>query len=664
MTNTISPLDAIERLSARMFSMRKKEAVSLLPYTPCKCYNPVWPSFWFNEVLADFSVGDVAYVAAELPGPYERELVISVTGDTHISFNGVEPKGYENRGMTSYRVLFREGKNLLIIRHRAEGEKPGFELYIGTELMPVFWPNGYIYKTRPIIPFGALYGFEGFACSRAYKPGETLPPPEIDAIDWVAPTAPKAADVIDFNFIERSGYNVASAVSWGMGSIALRHHAPLTVFADGRQIYHQESGCFTMKTDSETLFCVVAERGENGFGFTVESGSFQLPFYHTQHQDLTWLWLDGVRLNEKPLQFKAPYITESGDRTFYQFYREDTYLRPYLNTAFFGQWFYAIMIGHYGVLKMAERLEKTEYIEYFKASMQILEDYYDYILYDNQRFGISTFMHTAVRLHDLDGIGTIGMNTAELIRLTNGRHGRKLLSVLENALDNVPRTENGTFYRIKTFWTDDFFMSIPFLARLATLSDKTDYFAEAARQVRGFYDYLYMPDKNLFSHIYFVEEQKQNQIPWGRGNGWVMFALSELLLLMPNAHPDYSDMLSRFQTLTEGYLKMQGKDGMWHQVIDDETTYEECSGTGMFIIAMARGVKNGWLSRDILPQIQRAWNRMAETCLNEKGDLLGVCVGSGCSMERDYYRNLGACVNDDHGTGVFLLAAVEMLDLT
>ncbi|MGN1059419.1 MAG: glycoside hydrolase family 88 protein, partial [Clostridia bacterium] len=175
--------------------------------------------------------------------------------------------------------------------------------------------------------------------------------------------------------------------------------------------------------------------------------------------------------------------------------------------------------------------------------------------------------------------------------------------------------------------------------------------------------YLYMEEKKIFSHIYFVEEKKQNKIPWGRGNGWVLFALSELLLLMPEKHPDYADMLNRFQTLTKGFLRYQGKNGMWHQIIDDETTYEECSGTCMYIIGMARGVKNGWLSRNIVPNIKRAWERMASTCLSEAGDLLGVCVGSGCSMEREYYRKLGTCVNDDHGTGVFLLAAVEVIDL-
>lgn len=230
-------------------------------------------------------------------------------------------------------------------------------------------------------------------------------------------------------------------------------------------------------------------------------------------------------------------------------------------------------------------------------------------------------------------------------------------------MDNVPRTKDGIFYRVKTFWADDFFMSIPFLARLAVVGGRTDYFAEAARQVRGFYDYLYMEDKKIFSHIYFVEEKKQNRIPWGRGNGWVLFALSELLLLMPETHPDYEDIISRFQTLTDGILHFQGQKGMWHQIMDDDTTYEECSGTGMFIIAMARGVKHGWLSRNIVPNIKRAWARMASTCLSESGDLLGVCIGSGCSMEREYYQRLKTCINDDHGTGVFLLAAVEMMDL-
>lgn len=659
MNNRIEGLNsAISRILTKMFSERKRDEVKYYPYTPCAGYDPCWPSFDFGKVKDSWQEGDVAYAAAELPGPYERDMIISVSGDTDICFNGVEPERFETRGHWSYRVHFKEEKNLLVIRHKATADKFKFEIYIGVEEIPLMWPNDYLYKTRPMIPFTDLYEQEGFAYSRVYRADEVKPALAMGAIDWAGPVRPEQPEDITIDFSEFTDYSIACGVSWGKGVIRINHDAPIRVYANGEEVYAAEEGSFCLEASAETLFVVEADKTDKGFGFSVEAGAFRVPFYQTEDKDLSWLWLAGVRGVGENLQFKQPYVCEDGSETFFKYYRANTYLRPYLNTSFFGQWFYAIMVGLYGVLRMAERLEMTEYIEYFKDSMKIVCDYYDYTRFDKKTFGCPTFLYSSCKLDNLDAIGTIGMNTYEYVRLSGDESGRKLLKVLEKALDNVPRIEDGTFYRIKTFWADDFFMSIPFLTRLGG-----KYVAEAARHVRGFYDHLYMEDKKIFSHIYFVEEKKANRIPWGRGNGWVMLALSELLLHMPEEHPDYADMLARFRRLSEGILSYQGENGMWHQVVDDPDTYEESSGTGMFIIAMARGVKNGWLERDIVPRLWKAWERMAETCIDEEGNVLGICVGSGCHMEREYYRKLGACINDDHGMGIFLLAATEMMDL-
>jgi len=290
--------------------------------------------------------------------------------------------------------------------------------------------------------------------------------------------------------------------------------------------------------------------------------------------------------------------------------------------------------------------------------MKVFCDYYEYARYDHTLFGYAPFLDTAARVGCLDDIGTIGMNVWEYVQLAGEGSDQGLLELLEKSLENVHRTEDGVFYRVKTFWADDFFMSIPFMVRLGG-----KYWAEAAHHIRGLYKKLYMPERKIFSHIYFVEEQKANRIPWGRGNGWGIWALSEYLLHTPVDHPDYADILARFKELAEGILSFQGETGMWHQVIDDHETYEECSCTCMYIISMARGVKNGWLDKEIVPRLIKAWERMTQVCVDKDGNVQGICVGSGCHMEREYYKKLGACTNDDHGVGIVLLASTEILDL-
>ncbi len=655
----------IELILKQMMTKRQKGELEYIPYSEPVGYNPCWPGFDFAKIYPQWKEGDTGYVAANLLGPCERDLVISVTGDCDIAFNGETPESYQSEfipdpfkvhGIKSYRVKFLEGDNLLVVRQRAGSDYFKFEIYIGDESGPIMWPTEYIYKTRPVIPFGSMKDMEGMAFSRIYKKGEALPKLTFQAVEWIGPEAPEDVKEIDFDFASVTKYDTACAITWAEGDVKITHGAPVRIYKDGKKVYEAENGVYEESYNGEIL-CIEADKTTDGFGFKVIEGEFSVPAYKTDRKDLSWIWLEGVHPSGN-IQFKKPYICTDGKQTFFKYYRKDTYFRPYLNTCFFGQWFYAIQVGHYGLLKMAQKLGKQDIIDYFIDSRELLCDFYDYIQYDKEKFGAASFLYSSTNLKDLDSIGTIGMNVWEYIQLTGSENGKKMLEVLRKSLDNVPRTEDGTFYRIKTFWADDFFMSIPFLARLGG-----DYIKEAVHHMRGFSDKLYMPDKKIYSHIYFVEEGKANCIPWGRGNGWVIFALSELLMLMPENHPDREEVLTRFRELTDGILSYQGEKGMWHQVIDDHETYEESSGTGMFIIAMSRGIKNGWIDKDIAPRLVKAWNRLSEICIDDEGNALNVCTGSGCHMEREYYKKLGSTVNDDHGIGIFLLAATEVMEL-
>lgn len=46
--------------------------------------------------------------------------------------------------------------------------------------------------------------------------------------------------------------------------------------------------------------------------------------------------------------------------------------------------------------------------------------------------------------------------------------------------------------------------------------------------------------------------------------------------------------------------------------------------------------------------------------VDEVGDVYGVCLGSGCAKDATYYFDLPTKKNDDHGTGIILMAAVEL----
>ena len=203
-------------------------------------------------------------------------------------------------------------------------------------------------------------------------------------------------------------------------------------------------------------------------------------------------------------------------------------------------------------------------------------------------------------------------------------------------------------------------MSCPFLVRMGRLTGEKCWCEKAAKQIQGFKERLYMEDDGLFSHIYFPKEGKANRVPWGRGNGWVMWTLTELLM----HGQEKADLIAEkelFYKMAHGIRKLQDESGLWHQVLNrtDEGSYLETSCTGMFLLAFTRGVKYGWLESDFLESMEKAWKGLLTNSIDVQGNVYGVCMGSGCAMEAEYYFAIPTIINDDHGTGVILAAAAE-----
>ena len=63
-----------------------------------------------------------------------------------------------------------------------------------------------------------------------------------------------------------------------------------------------------------------------------------------------------------------------------------------------------------------------------------------------------------------------------------------------------------------------------------------------------------------------------------------------------------------------------------------------------------------------LPVAKAAVGGILNHSIEENGDVTGVCRGSGCQDDPEYYANLETIRNDDHGTGVVLAAVCALLD--
>ncbi|MEJ2050369.1 MAG: glycoside hydrolase family 88 protein, partial [Calditrichota bacterium] len=225
------------------------------------------------------------------------------------------------------------------------------------------------------------------------------------------------------------------------------------------------------------------------------------------------------------------------------------------------------------------------------------------------------------------------------------------------------RLADGTLCRPEpvamTVWADDLFMGVPFLLRMGKLTGNSKYYDDAVLQILNFTRYLRDAKTGLFNHGWFSGSGKNTTVFWGRANGWVAWTLSEALLLLPADHPDYKKIQQIYHDFMASVREFRDKDGMWHQVLDYPESYEETSCTAMFILAMARGVRLGWLPDDYRHLALQSWEALASRIDND-GVVHGICRGTGIGDNLEFYLSRPTYDNDPRGLGAVLVAATEI----
>ena len=388
-----------------------------------------------------------------------------------------------------------------------------------------------------------------------------------------------------------------------------------------------------------------------------------------------WLYLDSDDERAKQgfdgsMLYDIRQVTAGfDDKTYFQS-AEGVYLRPVQEASLFGKSNYPIGVVLYGLLTAGRYLQNREITEYAHRHLRQCCKMQEYVHWDRMRYGYVCVNQQLVSLSALDDCGAFF--AAVLEDYLEYHQEEQLLSPVEEVADYIlnrqERLENGMFYRRMegklaqyTVWADDLYMSVPFLIRYGKLKARADVLEDAINQIFCFKKLLYIPDKKLMSHVYQLKLEMATKIPWGRGNGWVLFTLSELLRVLPEEQEHYKEVKDFFQELCEGFLNVIDEEGMLHQVLDEQDSYGEASCSAMCAAAFARGVKLGILpGKPYADAAKRMIEALKKFCIDEEGNVYGVCVGSNYSFRREYYKNeLGWRINDTHGTGIVLLAMVE-----
>lgn len=323
------------------------------------------------------------------------------------------------------------------------------------------------------------------------------------------------------------------------------------------------------------------------------------------------------------------------------------------------------MLGNYTGLKPYSDYSRT-YCDFFIEKRK-------YMAY--QKYVVNAFNawdHKLVEGHLLDYTSAPLLPYAEVLLNTEPEKRKTeyvdLFNEMQEYLDRVQtRTLEGNFNRINpvkhTVWVDDMYMGLPFLVQSARLSDNADEkmqrLNEAAEMVFAFNKYVYHPEIRLYQHAQFTENPAKLPF-WSRGNGWALWAVTNILSELPKNHPLYKRLLKHYRNHVEGLIAWQDKSGLWHNVLDVPESYLETSGTAIFTLCIARGIMNGWLnSRKYAPIVEKGWAGI-ETMIDDQYQVHGITVGTNGTTDINYYLERPTALNDCHGLFPVIIAAIEV----
>ncbi|MCU0749884.1 MAG: glycoside hydrolase family 88 protein [Akkermansiaceae bacterium] len=204
------------------------------------------------------------------------------------------------------------------------------------------------------------------------------------------------------------------------------------------------------------------------------------------------------------------------------------------------------------------------------------------------------------------------------------------------------------------YWIDDMYMIPAVQVQAFRATKDVKYLDRAALAMSSYLDRL-QKENGLFFH------GENSHFYWGRGNGWMAAGAAELLLDLPESHPQRARILAGYRKMMKGLLEYQAEGGLWRQLIDKPASWPETSGSAMFAFGMITGVKNGWLDAATYgPAARKAWLALVDQ-LDEKANLKEVCVGTNKGFDEPYYDARPRTAGDLHGQAPMLWSAMALM---
>lgn len=292
-------------------------------------------------------------------------------------------------------------------------------------------------------------------------------------------------------------------------------------------------------------------------------------------------------------------------------------------------WEWTQGVGLYGIWKLFERTGKQEYLS-------ILETYY--------------------RAQIGNGLPSKNVNTvAPLLALSYLCEYNKKAEYLAVCVEwaewlmvGLPRTDEGGFQHITSdtrndqeLWDDTLFMAVLFLANMGRILGREDFVSEATYQFLVHVKYLADRKTGLWYHGWTFDGcHNFAGAFWGRGNCWATIAIPAFIEMVEPAPEIRKYLSSALERQIRSLEQTQEKNGMWHTLLDDPSSYVEASATSGFGYGILRAVRLGLVPPAFRACALRSLPSILD-CIDGEGIVNQVSYGTAMGRDtKDFYKNI------------------------
>ncbi|KAF5393941.1 hypothetical protein D9757_000167 [Collybiopsis confluens] len=237
---------------------------------------------------------------------------------------------------------------------------------------------------------------------------------------------------------------------------------------------------------------------------------------------------------------------------------------------------------------------------------------------------------------------------------------------------DMPRTDEDGLQHItyltpnyQQLWDDTLMMSVLPLTKIGLVLHRPHYVEEAKRQFLLHIKYLQDVQTGLWFHAWsFDGRHNFCNARWGRGNCWVTVAIPDFIEMLQLSETDgvRKFLVTSLVAQIDALVKCQDQaSGLWHTILDDDTSYLESSCTAGFAYGILKALRLRLIPKEerYLTAAKKAVDGILAN-ITPEGELKLVSFGTPVFSDVEEYKKIPLTAMP-YGQSLALIALTEYL---